>query len=115
MIVVASINNQGVWRGKAYCTTAKPMRGYPLLDFLAPTWEMVKRYKYADHDREVYIEAYRNLMVRRWAKVKMWLDSLDPNEDITILCYCREGAFCHRKLIASMIRKHRPDLQVVVH
>jgi len=55
---------------------------------------------------------YRQLMLERWPAVKRWLDSLDSN-DVYLCCWERTG-FCHRFLVAKLIRKFRPELEVKV-
>lgn len=73
---------------------------------------------YADELRE----AYR----RRWSRIKPWLDELNPSREIYLLCWCPHsnptrkqielhGTFCcHNGLIGKMIRKHRPDIEVMM-
>jgi hypothetical protein len=58
--------------------------------------------------------------------VKPWLDSLSPDKDIILCCWCpysessskqikEYGDFaCHSGLIGQMIQKNRPDIQVVL-
>jgi len=49
------------------------------------------------------------LMMERWPAVKQWLDSL--NGDVYLCCWCTTG-FCHRYLVAKLIQKFRPELEV---
>ena len=77
---------------------------------LCPTWEMVRQYK-LDRDEEAYTNAYRKLVCERWLQIKRWLDGLDPSEDLHLCCWERTG-FCHRYLVAKLIRKFRPDLEM---
>jgi len=117
MIILASINNRAIWRGTAYRTTigSKGVMGQlPYLAFLAPTWEMVLGHKSGRLSDEQYVAAYRKLLKERWEEVETWLLGLQPGEDITLLCYCPEGKFCHRQLIYKMLRYHRPDIEVVL-
>ena len=51
----------------------------------------------------------------RWGEVSDWLSGLSAAQDMTLLCHEREGEFCHRKLVAQLVRKHRPDIQVELH
>jgi Protein of unknown function, DUF488 len=116
MIVLCSVNDKQWHKGRCYCTTVGSMPScYERLDVLAPTWELVKKYKYSGQDEQLYTDGYRRLLAGRWSQVKAWLDSLRTDEDITLMCFCREGWFCHRKLLAKMIEKWRPDLELVVH
>lgn len=94
------------------------------LKFLAPTREMVYGHKRSQGRTESYYQKYeaitdkqytdmyRALLKSRWQTVKSWLDSLKTDETIALCCYCGEGQFCHRQLIAQMLKKWRPDLVV---
>jgi len=79
---------------------------------LCPTWDMVKDYKARRITEQEYTAMYRQLMLERWPAVKRWLDSLDSS-DLYLCCWEPTG-FCHRYLVAKMIRKHRPELEVKV-
>jgi hypothetical protein len=69
-----------------------------------------------------YAEALRAGYSERWTAIKQWLDSLEPEKDITLCCWCphssqtrrqleRFGTFCcHTGLIGKMIARHRPDI-----
>lgn len=71
-------------------------------------------------------DTYKQGLVARWDEVKPWLDGLSPFEDITLLCWCpyskpaealiaKYGMFyCHHSAIASMVAKHRPDIEIVM-
>ena len=80
---------------------------------LCPTWDMVRDYKARQISEDEYTAKYHDLMVKRWPAVRRWLDSLDPNQDMYLCCWERTG-FCHRYLVAKLIRKFRPDLEVRV-
>ena len=116
MIALCSVNDRQHWRGQAYCTTAKPMGTLPRLDDLAPTWDLVMGYK-RGRTWEEYTAGYRALLASRWGRVRSWLDSLSPDVDATLLCYCtrKEGHHCHRELLALMLAKHRPDIAVELY
>ena len=118
MIVLCSVNNREAWCGLVYGTTAQPITGAGIernLDFLAPTWELVKGHKYEGKSDAWYVEGYRALLASRWkVEVKPWLMGLTPDEDMTLLCYCRQGKFCHRQLLAQMVAKWRPDLKITL-
>ena len=79
---------------------------------LTPTWDMVKQYK-LDRNEEAYTDQYRKLMVQRWPEVKRWLDGLSADKDAYLCCWEKSG-FCHRYLVAKLIRKFRSDLEVRV-
>jgi uncharacterized protein YeaO (DUF488 family) len=101
--------------GTVYCTTMKPMKGYERLEFLCPTQELVYGYKYHGKGETWYTNGYKSLLMSKWAEIKPWLMGIDMSKDMTLLCYCREGEFCHRQLMAQMVMKWRPDLEVILH
>ena len=102
-----------------YHTMARPPVGcaFQGLEFLAPPWEIVAAHKYRGGSDEQYIAAYRKHLSHpdRNYLVAAWIESLRPEEDITLCCACPEGKFCHRRLLAEWIGQKRPDLEIVVH
>lgn len=114
MIVLCSLSDRAEFRGTVYATTMKPVGALALIECLRPTRELVYGVKYHGQSEEWYIEGYRALLASRWPAVKTWLESLSPDVDATLVCYCRRGAFCHRQLIAQMLAKHRPDVPLLI-
>ena len=82
------------------------------VECLVPLWKDVQAFKGKDIDEEEFVGRYRKLMVKRWVSVKRWLDGLG-DEDVMLCCWERTG-FCHRYLVAKLIRKYRPELEVRV-
>jgi hypothetical protein len=80
---------------------------------LVPPWALVEEYKSGQLTEEGYTTRYRKHLVKNWPAVKRWLDSLDPNKDIYLCCWERTG-FCHRFLVAKLIAKFRPDIELRV-
>jgi hypothetical protein len=80
---------------------------------LFPTWDMVRDFKAGRITEKQYTAKYRELMLARWPRVKRWLRNLPSDQDIYLCCWERTG-FCHRYLVAKLIRKFRPDLEVRV-
>jgi hypothetical protein len=122
MIILCSINDVRKYaQGTVYRTSVGSMRGmdrYKGLEFLYPTWEMVMGHKSGKLSDQEYKDAYRKLYLdswKRWMQLQGWLKSLRTDEDCTLLCYCAEGEFCHRRIIGTMIKHYRPDIEVVVH
>lgn len=105
--------------GSRYCTAVKQMVGHGVtatVDCLVPLKEeMVWAYRYKGMSEQEYTRLYFKLLSDRWEAVRPWLKSLEPAEDITLLCFCREGQFCHRKLIGRVINRYRPDITIVTH
>lgn len=80
-------------------TTVKS--GMPLL---APTWDIVMGHKKGRITDEEYTEAYLKMLRDRWDSglKKLFQDMLKDNE-VTLLCYCRAGKFCHRHILADCL------------
>lgn len=133
-IYTAQLNAKQHHHGVCYCTSVGHMAGFDQahwLTFLAPLDHMVKAHKnatgtWASNRHSVspeiqaaadakYTKEYFALLLSRWTSVQAWLLSLSPTEDITLLCYCREGDFCHRHLIAQLIRRYRPAIAIEEH
>ena len=79
------------------------------LAFLAPSKEILNAFKQKKIDEEGYVAMYRALMAQRWKTIKAWLDSLDPEENITLCCWEKAGDFCHRNLAIKFVERYRTD------
>jgi uncharacterized protein YeaO (DUF488 family) len=76
----------------------------------APTWKMVTDYKKGKITEEEYTRRYLNLMrtsfqiyPQRWAEA---LQLAINNHVLILLCYCKEGDFCHRHLLKEYLKKY---------
>ncbi len=114
MIVICSISDRQYHVGTVYATTMKPIGGLPLIECLRPTKALVYSIKYGGRSDEWYEDGYRRLLAARWPAVKAWLASLKADEHATLVCYCPQGAYCHRHLIARMLALHRPDIDLAI-
>ncbi|HEY9650151.1 MAG TPA: hypothetical protein V6C95_05775 [Coleofasciculaceae cyanobacterium] len=56
-----------------------------------------------------YIDIYREEIRANLPIIRVWMKALNPDEDMTLLCWEKAGDFCHRNLVAKMIEVHRPD------
>ena len=73
---------------------------------LAPTWDMVKGYKDGTIDQWDYAVKYFALLLQR-----AMAGALDPalgeifaqRKQLTLVCFCPVGEFCHRILAARML------------
>jgi uncharacterized protein YeaO (DUF488 family) len=69
----------------------------------APTWEMVMGYKSGKVSESEYTQAYTSLMRLSWQRHRdRWLEVL-AMEEVTLVCYCKPGDFCHRRLLAIFL------------
>lgn len=122
-VTLASINDKQAHRGTVYTACVKPVQGIPNLDIFTPSREIVyghKRYtgdtrfsSYAPVTDEQYKREYARLLRSRADDIRSWLDALD--EDVTICCYCKQGTFCHRTLLATWIRSYDERFIVDLH
>lgn len=71
----------------------------------APTWDMVKAYKDGALPENKYTECYYEVMRHSYYNNRdEWL-SLMNNEEISLVCYCAGGHFCHRLLLVDILEK----------
>ena len=79
---------------------------------LYPTWAMVDEFKAELIGEEEYVMEYLEILRSRYHELKAWLDGID--EDVTLCCWEPEGEFCHRQIVAWVIGRMRPDVEVVL-
>lgn len=73
----------------------------------APTWDMVNQVKDGSMSEEEYTDRYYKLLNSKWSgsfktEVLSMVEKL-KGEDITIVCFCATGKFCHRYLLANWL------------
>ncbi len=76
------------------------------LEELAPSWEILNRYK-QDHDEAAYARAYsKQLDAVDWAKVGAKVRKLiEEGGPITLVCYEKPEDFCHRHMARERLEK----------
>ena len=77
---------------------------------LAPTQEMLDRYKKDKGDWSVYEREFLDLMKQREIEIDV------PQELISegcLLCSEEKPHHCHRRLVAEYLKRHWPDLEIV--
>lgn len=97
-------------------TTVKSGAGLGRL--LAPTWELVggiKHHETQGHDprwlnfapitREQYIDGYYYLLREHYKSNAAPFLELLRRETLTVCCYCKASAFCHRHLTVDILAK----------
>jgi len=77
---------------------------------LAPTWEMVQGYKKQTLNQWDYTIKYFSLITARaWETPAVFRSSLrdiaTQRPEITLVCFCPAGEFCHRILAARMLEE----------
>lgn len=73
------------------------------LPLLAPTWDLLSRYKSNQISDNDYTEEYYGLLFDRYLDAQPMFDSLGKDGDFVIACYCGAGKFCHRHLLATFL------------
>ena len=84
-----------------------------LMPNLYPSWELVQDWKRGKIDWPTYREQYLTILRARWNDgLNEEIMSL-PN-DVTLCCWERDPEHCHRSIVAEVISKVRPELEVEV-
>jgi len=80
--------------------------------WVAPTKEMVHGYKYGwpeldQEGKEIrYVYMYHKIMEKAWEDHLMDMYNVVQNwPEMTIVCYCKSGEFCHRLLLVEYMRQ----------
>ncbi|MSQ26032.1 MAG: hypothetical protein EXR49_07175 [Dehalococcoidia bacterium] len=122
MLTFASWYQPHNWRGRLVRISAKAGRGvskaqhpWDVVPCLVPEWSLVKQFKSGAITEAQYTTAYLRMLKQRHDDVSAWLANLTPNDNLTHLCHEPAGAFCHRRLVAELVRKRRPDIEVNLH
>jgi len=78
--------------------------------YLAPTWPMVLGHKDGTLSDEDYEWMYRRILDRNPIKVyrALWKYGKDCGGQITFLCYCPDGVFCHTHLLIDYLLEKFP-------
>lgn len=81
--------------------TAKSAKG--LLRWFAPTWDMVNGLRYKRISEEEYTRQY----IKRLENIpKPTIEAIfDGLDEITFVCFCAPGKFCHRVLLAKWLEE----------
>ena len=74
----------------------------------APTWNMVMGHKNGTLTDEQYTAQYEKMLNAVSVEAWRWLASQAINGEVTVLCFCRDGAFCHTYLLAAYAAKKYP-------
>ena len=78
---------------------------------LAPTWELVMGHKNGTISNDEYAYAYGALLNLVSSDDWNWLqEQEDANNEVYLLCYCRDGKFCHTHLIGLYAQALLPEV-----
>lgn len=111
MIYTASFFQPSRHIGQLLSIDIFPPRGWTNVESLplfVPTWKVQEQWMNKP-DNDSFTKSYRQLIKRRWPRVKRWLDGLSPADDITLLIWLMPGGFSQADLVARLVGHHRPD------
>lgn len=112
MIYTASYFWENQHHGKLISISSTVPQGFKVdgqLGFFIPSEYLINRWKKKLIDREEYTSLYRQQCKEQLGHIKLWLNTLKPEEDQTLLCYELPNDFCHRNLAIKLVQHHRPD------
>jgi uncharacterized protein YeaO (DUF488 family) len=130
MIYTASYFESNRHHGRLISISRSVPKGFKVdgrLDFFVPSAELLSRWKAQEINEEQYTELYRAQIKQNFKAIKAWLSSLDPQKDMTLLCWEKSGIdetlkqwqetgvwkeekpFCHRNLAIKMVQRFRQD------
>ena len=70
---------------------------------MAPTWDMVMGHKNGTLNDEGYVKEYYQQIERtKISSLALWQQFMAMDE-VTLVCFCRAGAFCHRVEMAKVL------------
>jgi hypothetical protein len=82
---------------------------YKANTILSPEKALVHAYKYQGMTDEDYTGAYMTLLFNRkqwWPDMFQIAATHYTERDVTIVCFCPKGAFCHRHLAAQFMNEY---------
>jgi uncharacterized protein YeaO (DUF488 family) len=82
-------------------------------DIFAPTWDMVNGLKEGKITEDLFVKQYISLMRCRYKQnQKTFKEIINKSlkANIALACYCPADAFCHRKILASILAKIEPQI-----
>ena len=75
----------------------------PMGRTFAPTWQMVNDFRSGKSGQQAYIQAYGTLLTDRFTTISGLLVWMAKQKEVTLVCFCPSGAFCHRVLLAKWL------------
>ena len=74
----------------------------------APNWSMVMGYKNGTLTEAQYTEQYMKILNDVSVGAWRWLYAQAVNGEVVLLCFCRDGQFCHTNLIIRYATEKYP-------
>jgi uncharacterized protein YeaO (DUF488 family) len=82
---------------------------HPIGKIWAPTWDLVMGIKNGRISEKEYADQYYELLGVRWedsitnAQMRVFITTA-KRTDVTVVCFCKSGDFCHRYLLAGWLQ-----------
>ena len=120
VLYTASFYQPDNWVGRCFRVSRHHPRGrkaqWDTLPFLYPELQLLKSYRSGEVNFEAFSHQYRNYLNDRYTidhKFRRWVDEDLPRlGDCTLLCFEREGALCHRLVLARWLSEVQPYLEI---
>ncbi len=80
------------------------------LQKLFPPFQLVMDYKNEKITEEEYTEKYLSHLNNRNPN---WGKAIEKLQGCVLLCYCKKGKFCHRHIIADILRSHGAEVEEI--
>jgi len=81
----------------------------PPLKFFIPQASFLRNGRANKITEEQYTKVYREEIKDNWCVIQDWLNSLKPEENMTLLAWEKPEQFSHRNLVLKLVEKYRPD------
>ncbi len=77
----------------------------PIGKVFAPSWKMVMGSKDGKITWDEYSTMYNELMRESYTVHRKTWDEVLNREEVSLVCFCKEGSQCHRYLLADYLGK----------
>lgn len=106
LLMTGYYSRSGEYVNPVSITRSKKIELPNRLEELAPSWEILEKYK-NDHDERAYAEAYaKQLDSVDWDKVCEKVSGLiEKGGPVTLVCFEKPGDFCHRYIARERLEK----------
>jgi uncharacterized protein YeaO (DUF488 family) len=91
---------------KGMDVTVKSAKGFARS--FAPTWTMVMGYKNGTLTETQYTEQYMKILGAVSVEAWRWLYAQAVNDEVVLLCFCKDRQFCHTHLLIDYACRKYP-------
>jgi len=105
-------NHRGRPLSIAMCQPKK-FQDIKIITCLLPTWSLVSRYRTGKITKEEYEQIYEDKILKHltpYILISQILDAVGKRiKEATLLCWEKEGEFCHRTLVYKWLEKQKKE------